>query len=321
LLVRLGGLSIIFALCVTWFSWTQMDYEVQGKHPDSCEVNHQVFGYAYKYRYTPDSLAYLYMSGGYNWAKMIPPYKYRTLTPTLTALMTKLIPSPPDAMEFLTLTWLWAFYTVSAWTLLSIGVGVGPILLGFIGTLTFWHVYLYQNPWSTDALFYLCAALLILATAREFYWLYLCVIIVGMMNKETLLFLTPLWLIARWQNPFKNWKGLLAIALGLGVYLLPRIQDMTAGAWYLNRFVGITMTHNLQHFPTFLLTVLWAWGLIWIISAYGAVKHRTIFTAWCLMVTGALISCIGAADHGRMMASISPVMFPAISLFFEGVRK
>jgi hypothetical protein len=139
------------------------------------------------------------------------------------------------------------------------------------------------------------------------------VIVIGMMNKETLLFLTPLWFLTR-----RKGQGLLAIALGLGVYLLPRLQDMTAGAWYLNHFAGSAMTHNLSHFPTFLLTALWAWGLIWIISVYGAVKHKVVFWAWALMVAGAFISCIGAADTGRLMASASPAMFLAISLFFKG---
>lgn len=278
-----------------------------------CEVNHQPFGFVQKYRYTADSKAYLAMANGYPFDQMIPPYKYRTLTPTLTAAIYEAIPGTPEAMEALTLLFLWAFYTMTAWTLLSIGVGAGPILLGFAGTLAFWHVYLYQNPWSPDALFFFTAALLIFAAVKRRYGLYLGTVVIGMLNKESLLFLTPLWLATGQKK-----KAVLAMLAGVGVYLLPRIQDSVAvSGWYFQNYVPPVLYHITHHPFTFVLTIAWAWGLVWYIGARGALKHPTILWAWGLMLAGALIACIGGADHGRMMASMSPAMMPAIALYFE----
>ena len=304
--------ALVVALVMVGLNVSIWDNTNINRQFDSCEVNHQAYGYVMKYRYTPDAKNYILKAAGY---KSFPPYKYRVLTPTLTSAVNRWIPGIDEAMFTVNMLALYLFYLVCGLTVFYLGGNFWQALAGLAGVLSFWHLYNYANPYTVEPVFYLMAALLIYAVVTQRFWLFVIVLAVGMLNKESLLFLAPAWFVTRqWR------KATLAVVLGLTVYILPRFGDLEALGWSLNHYGSAVMVHNVKHWPVLVITILWAWGLFWIIGYLGARKNKTILWVFGLQTAGALIAVMGAADHGRMMASISPAMFPAISLFFKGVK-
>jgi hypothetical protein len=312
--IQYGLFAVVVALAMVLLAGSIWDNTIMSRQYKSCEVMHHPYGYAVRARYTPDATAYILMATVAP-KNMIAPYKYRVLTPTLVAGAMAWVPNFDEAFVFVNMVALYLFYLMSGLTVFALGGNLWTALAGFMGVLSFWHVYNYANPYTVEPVFYLTAAILIYALVTNRFGLFALVLTLGLLNKESLLFLAPAWIVTRQYR-----KAALATALGFMIYLLPRVQDLAAQGWYLDHYAGTVTRHIIQHPGVVLLTVFCTWGLLWVILYGGARKDERI--AWCLVLStvGALIACIGAADHGRMLASISPAAFPSISLFFKGVR-
>lgn len=314
--IQFGLFAIVVAIGMLLLYKGMSDVTIESRQSINCTVAHHPVGYVERARFTPDAKAYIYMATGVlPGPLMIAPYKYRVLTPTLVAFMMEVIPGFDEAFVAVNMAALYLFYMVSGLSIFKLGGNLGTAIAGFLGVNVFWHTYNYANPYTVEPVFYLCSALLIYAVITRRLWLFALILVVGMVNKESILFLAPLWFVTR------RWReAIMVVVLGLAVYLLPRVQDLKMMGWYVDHYAGQIMHHNIHHFNVVLATVIFTWGLAYVIGFSGARKSATVMAAMVLSTVGALISLTGAADHGRMMASMSPAMMPAIALYFQGER-
>lgn len=307
---HVGIVAIVAAVIVAVLSTNIPDETSKGR-PLRCEhnINHISTGAAGRIHFNADAKSYIYKSSGYT---VNAPYRYRVVLPWLTKYAGKIIPQPVEAMLAVSMVALWAFYVIAGLTCFYLGIGILPTLAGLIGIQTFWHLYIYINPWTPDSIQFLCASILILALVKRNYSVYLMMVVIGILNKEAFLFIVPAWFITR------QWtKAGIATALGLSVFILPRLSTWEIYSTVANQYSAWSLGHMIHHPQQALATVILAWGLIWYISAKGAVKNKEMLFVWILMFAGALIACLGAGDYGRMMASMTPIMFISIALFFH----
>jgi len=232
--------------------------------------------------------------------------------PWITKQLSPVIPQPIEAMVAVNMVALWMFYVVTGLTCFYLGIGLFPTLAGLLGVQTFWHLYNYMNPWTPDPIQFLCAAVMILALVKRNLWMYIIALSVGMLNKGAIIFLAPAWFITK-----DYMKASLATIAAVALYVLPRYSTFDVYSERAGELSHAVMSHIIYHPQHTLATILFAWGLIWVISAMGAVKNKEMFFIWWLMFIGALVSCLGAADHGRMMESMVPIMFISVALFFH----
>jgi len=310
-MIKYVGVVAIVAAVIVSVLCTNMPDETMASRPQKCSygVNHIGTGGAGRVYWNEDARSYLWMSAG---LETLPPYKYRYLMPWLSRQALRVVDQPMESMVLVSMVALWMFYVVSAVTCYYLGIGLLATLAGLLGVQMFWHTYIYISPWVPDSVQFLCAAVMILALVKRKYWIYLVALAVGMMNKEAIMFLAPAWFITREYK-----KATLATLAAVALFIAPRYSEWglysEVAGLYSDKAIGHIVHHPLQA----LATVILGWGIIWIISAMGAVKNKEILFIWLLMFTGSIIACLGAADFGRMVASMVPVMFISVALFFH----
>ena len=307
--------ALIVMLFMLMINKSMFDNTMLSRDSRSCVVTHQPTGFAERARYTPDAKMYMLIGSGLvNPMKMLPPYRYRLLTPMLVGGISPYIMGVDETHFMVNMAALYLFYLISGLTVFYLGANLVQAVLALLGTVSFWHLYNFANPYTVEPMFYLLTGIAIYALVRGWFWLFITALIVGMVNKETILFIAPAWFITKQYG-----KATIATLTGVLMYALPRIGDVERMGWYINNFAGRIMHHNIYHFHVVLATVILSWGLVWVLGFKGAFKNKYIGFVFLLQLAGAFIALLGAADHGRMMASISPAMFPAIALYFKGV--
>ena len=127
-LLTFGLFALVVALTMTALNVTIWDNTVGSRQFDSCEVNHQAYGYVMKYRYTPDAKNYILKAAG---LQSFPPYKYRILTPTLAAFVGGYVDGIDESMFIVNMVALYMFYLVCGLTAFTLGCNLWQVLLGF----------------------------------------------------------------------------------------------------------------------------------------------------------------------------------------------
>lgn len=183
---------------------------------------------------THDSLIYMRMSGlnfdirlselGYSevgFPYKYSPYKYRILTP----LLVKMIPiNPWIGFQIVTLVCLALFIFLFTYILYLLGfvwdVSVGGILIFM--SLFYPIIYSIKNPFLVDPLFYIFCALAIILILKKRPILLTLVLAVGVLNNESILFITP-FCFAVWFDNSRKVKSfilpLLVVLPSLFIYL------------------------------------------------------------------------------------------------------
>lgn len=143
-------------------------------------------------RMSPDALQYIAMAKG---LEASPPFSHRILVPYLASLM----PMPPDrALRLITYLCLSILYFTSMITLsrlqFSRQVKLISMLCLFAST---GHLYLYSNPYLTDAFGMMALSLMLYALIVGNAILFAVPAVFGILARETTLFLIPAFLITR----------------------------------------------------------------------------------------------------------------------------
>ncbi len=143
-----------------------------------------------------DALNYVRMSEQ-TFAPVDDPFALRLLTPWLVRHLSALSGIAPDVV-WMGLTFgatMAALVVVYEWIRGPLGVGASTSLFAtLLLSVTYWYTsYNYANFWLVDPLNNLaCALALLFAFQRRLGW-FVAVMIVGFLNKETVLLLAPLY--------------------------------------------------------------------------------------------------------------------------------
>ena len=272
-----------------------------------------------------DALRYVTMTEG-GPSSTIAPFRYRVVVPFLARLLP--LP-PPRALLVITVVSLLAFYVVTMRTSIALGASAPFAFVGLAALFfAFWHQYNFHNPYLTDGFQLAMLALMLhgLATDRFAEFTVASMFAVG--ARETSIVLVPAWLLLKGPTKvghYETWRGLAAIAIGVGVLAIPRIvyADGTPLLEALGK--AYRAAGGDERFPwVFAQRVYDAYGYFWpLILAAVAVNHRraVIVVPFVLLFAGALIASIIAVDTGRMFQLLMPVSSIAAALGLQKLRR
>jgi hypothetical protein len=168
-------------------------------------------------------------------------------------------------------------------------------------------VYNYNNPFLTDAFALMALSAMMLAIARVSFGLFCIASVLGVLCRETVIFLVPAWLLTRsWR------KGFVVIIVSLFALLLPRyllpsdldLKSLMTGT------VGYVWAFH--HPYVFMKSVLLSWGFLWPLAILGiCLMPKDRFSVLCapflLLLLGAFLSSLIAVDTERMYSVLAPV--------------
>ena len=138
----------------------------------------------------------------------------------------------------------------------------------------------------------------------------------GILARETTLFLVPGWLAA------KQWRNLLlALVFASVAWYVPRMlfsSDSSAFSYAVGQFSSIDPADKLGEF---LRPVFVHWGVAEIVAVMGMVlvpvsRFWLMLLVFALLALGALTSSLIASDIGRMMELLFPAMITSCAFLF-----
>lgn len=276
-----------------------------------------------------DSACYVQMASG-DIADVPPPYRYRLLVPSLAHLFPF---SPAPTLRCFTYLFLWLFYCAISGLLGNLKVSHDSAMMSMVALLCArCHLYEYQNPWMTDAAGLLFTCLMLMAYAKRRSIAFTAAGAIGLLARETPIFLLPAWLFRDWRK-----GGLIAIAL-IGFYAVPRLA-MKPWAWspiscaagnhvsasysgYLGS-LGSTLDLTAHHPLHWLQGVVMSYGVVWVFAIAGSVRLRNdvLMAPEVLLILGAFASSLIATDTERMMATLAPVIVVWTADFFGRLKR
>ena len=144
------------------------------------------------------------------------------------------------------------------------------------------------------------------------------IVCLGVWNRESALFLAPVWLLTR------QWKrGIALAAIAMAAFLLPRI--VTPSAYNYASYIHDGYKQSVQGYSLSAIVsgVILSWQGMWllIISSFITIPRRLKIVALAL-ATGAMASCfvITSHDYGdyeRMFSILAPVIVPCTAFVIE----
>lgn len=158
---------------------------------------------------------------------------------------------------------------------------------------------------------------------RKRPWLFYALFLLGMINRECMLFLVPWFIFLRWQTRRRLWPTLIESAIGLGaalgLYYLVRLWIASQGPvtfrvlYYLDPLKE-DWTHWLERsYPYTGLGAFSAFKLFWIIPVLAAIDlwrngRRDEVVSMGLVMAGAAAQLVIAFDSSRMFTLAFPVV-------------
>lgn len=254
---------------------------------------------------TPDALQYTSMASG---STSSPPFSYRVLVPYLASLL----PMPPDlALRLITYLCLGTLYFSSLLSLTRLGF-VFPIKLASILCLfaSTGHLYMYSNPYLTDAFGLMSLSIMLYALFVGSSALFAITTGIGVLARETTLFLVPAFLIT------KQWRTFIVIVfISFAAFIAPRLLTIDDDSHQ-----SFVFPSNLTYFVQIYLT----FGVLWIPMFLGlAMCNRNAFpaisTSFACLLLGALLTSTLATDTIRMFAIMLPIGALCWAYYFEGL--
>jgi hypothetical protein len=177
----------------------------------------------------------------------------------------------------------------------------------------------------TDSLTYLIVFLMWLNRKRP--WLYYSLFMIGVVNRESLLFLVPWFIFLRWQERRRLWPTLIEGGLGffvaLGCYDLIRLWiahqgDVTFRVMYYLEPLRADWAHWIKRaYPHWGLGLFSVFKLFWIIPMLAVIDmwrndKRAEAASMALVFAGVAAQLIVAFDSSRMFTLAFPVMVIAL---------
>jgi hypothetical protein len=246
-----------------------------------------------------DSITYVAMVRGSPGAP--PPFRYRAVVPALARALPL---APEHALAIVSLISLIAAYALVLQTSQRLGLSLAAASTGLVvAASTAPHLYLYENPYLTDATGVLVAAACLHAlVVRRFSWFVgLCAI--GMGVRETTFFAAPGWAATR-----QWWRAVLTVVTSLAAYVV------------LHRWIGPLSDADAGPFAEFPARpwhdagaeLLRAWHLLWLATPIGLclLSSRRADVCWMggLLSIGTAATSLLASDTTRMAEPLFPVV-------------
>ena len=250
-----------------------------------------------------DSVAYVQLVEG-QWRTMRVPIRYRIFVPLLASVLPL---APLDALRAITYVSLFFCYVLILLTCRAMDLSGSAAVVGLWAVFTSsWHLYQYNNPFLIDAFVLLMLCGMIYALVRDSFWLFLACAVLGVLSKETVVFLVPAWFFARDRR-----RGLAVLVVALLAFLLPRYLMSSVPAPLAAPYVKTVWRQLLLHRPGgYLVEVFAAWGFLWPLLGLGALRwprgySTRLYSGFALLMAGTLVSSLLVSDVGRMFVPLS----------------
>ena len=249
-------------------------------------------------------------------------YRYRILVPFIA----KVLPfSPLTDLLVMSYAGLFVCYLLALLICVKLGLNGWASLLGLFSVYSSgWQLYYYHNPYLTDAFGLMALFVLFFALVHRSYLLFFAMGVLGVLARETTVFLVPLWLVT------KQWRrSLLVMVASLVTLAIPRLTLLSSRI----DLVGLVRTASAHfdqwgHLFPFLGEIFLSWGFLWPLALLGLFlipmeSFLPVFTAFLLLFIGAFLSCVfqGGPDIGRLFSILSPVMTIACAQVYSSLAK
>lgn len=265
-----------------------------------------------------DALEYVTMIEG-NSDSVHSPLKYRILVPFLSSLLPF---APIEAIRIISYLSLFIFYFTCLLICLKLRINKLPSILGLLCAFTTRaHLYNYYNPFLTDAFGLMIISILIYAFLSDTFPLFVFFSVVGLLARETTIFLVPLWFMKNIQ------KGTFITILSLLIIIVPRfglITDTNEGSLlFAFNSIGIEKLQS-PYYP--LINIFNTFGFLWCIIIVGLCfvnqdKIKDIKAIFITLLIGAVITSAIATDTGRMFSVIFPIIVITVAQLISMLLK
>lgn len=285
-----------------------------------------------------DARQYIEMSQ-HTFAQVFRPFAFRMLTPWIVHNV-QLIPGVRLDYAWMLVTFL-ATYLALVWFFkvlfdrLRLSLFTSTLATMLLAFTYYYTLFNFADFWLVDPLNNLCYVLAIYFLLGQRLLPFAIVIIVGMVNKESVLYLAPLYpllALARagtWRNRAVLSGALLTVACG-GFYLAfqawaqARVggnEGYNAFSWEVVRF-ALNSRKGTEHLAVFgvfhFLWFVFAYGIYWLYRRHGA-RHDLLVVSAVLLVA-CLFSRLFATDTERVFVMMAPALIAVCAVIFDAFR-
>ena len=265
-----------------------------------------------------DTLSYVRMMEG-DFSKVRPPFTYRILVPFIARILPF---SPTESLRVVSYLSLYACYLFILLTCLRLGISMPSATVGLLTVfVTPWHLYSYHNPFLTDAFQLMIIAVMIFSLACGYFSFFAPCSILGVLGRETMVFLVPVWFLTRDRR-----RGLLllgaAVAILLFLWYVMRSNTSTV-ALISEKFNTIGIFRDLYSYGT---RIMLSWNYAWVLSLIGmwlipGEQRVSLITSFLLLISCAFLTSLIATDTGRMFALLAPVLAVFCAQLCDSLKK
>lgn len=249
-----------------------------------------------------DTLSYVAMSQG-QWITTLAPFKFRVLVPFLAGLLPF---SPMQSLSIISYLSLFLSYIFTFLVCARVGLSRKYFPIGWLVVMASpCHLYYYNNPFLTDAFALSMLCVMVFALNENCFALFVTAALLGILARETTIFLVPAWLVTKqWRNGFLL-IGISVIVLFLPRYFLASATDLTLGEL-------LKHSHLINEPFFFFKSAYSAWDFTWFLSILGIwylpdKKFIIAVGVYFCLISGAVITSIIAVDTGRMLSILFPI--------------
>lgn len=169
----------------------------------------------------------------------------------------------------------------------------------------------YFYPYDVSAIFF-TALVLYLTVSRKPLWCIALALVVGTVNRESILFSIPMVLFLRWDTfrPVRRWLPEAVTLLVVWGLVKTIVQAITVGAAknvvsIYDKRIGYRAVHNIYMFfgePMMLVKFMVCVGFIWMFAFWSALKipHRFARCAWAILPVAGMMWIVGNYDEVRV---------------------
>jgi len=248
-----------------------------------------------------------------NWSSAALPFRYRVLAPLLASVMPF---APTDSLKIVSYVSLFLGYVFIILSCTKLDLTIGQ---SAIGLLSVWastvHLYNYHNPFLTDSLGFLMTCAMIYALLTDNFTVFLVAAFLGVLTRESIVFLAPVWLI-------RDVKRAVVLTIGciVGLLVLRHMLGSQDSMMLISAFRR-TGVFNLEHPMAYGATVFLCWSYVWFLALMGMwylpMKQFIVLSgAFVVLLVGAFFTSMVATDTGRMFSVLLPVFAVACARLY-----
>jgi hypothetical protein len=271
-------------------------------------------------RMSGDPLQYVKMTTG-QMDQVAEPYRYRVLVPWLAHML----PLPPlAALRLITYLCLFLSYLIGLATCRRLGLSLPTATVGLFATFACtYHLYNYTNPFLTDGAGLLALFVMVFALLANAYLPFLLAMCGGLLARENVIFLAPVWLTTRQWRSASLAMGVAGLVFWLSHHLLALPSSKGLFTYALQSYTLVMSQYTtLQR----LIGFIFSWGYLWLGLLLGLLlMPRAVFArvSWAtlLLLLGGIIACLFANYIQRMFSILAPIMVIACAYWAHALAR